>query len=284
MSLPRSVALKLDRAAEHVHALQEAQEAFLAGKPYTYRRTIEGGTCEEEGTDHVFRWERYTAPPDSLGLIAGDAIHNARSALDHLAVALAEYGARVAGVTMTPRVEAGIQFPICFSHDQFVEQIRRGRLEHVERSARAIIEACQPYRISNNPERAVLMQLSRLDNADKHRTLLAAGHAVSVRPGDIPGAEVKPPADPPTPGDSYGEPGTEICRIVLDAPKREVDVPCELGFGVVLLGGIAPFAEMHMAIGDIIAPVETFAETIAGKCLRCPVTVGTSIPPVKGYM
>lgn len=258
--------MKLDRATEHVGALQAVQEKFLAGEPYAYRRTIEGGTIEGEGTDHVLRWERYTKPPDDLGLIAGDAIHNARSALDHLAVALAEHGARVVGVTMTRRVEKGIQFPICLSRDQFMEQISRGRLEHVECSTRAVIEACQPYNVSNNPRHAILMQLSVLDNADKHRMLLPAGHAITVRPGDVPDAEIKLPPKPPAPGNSYGEPGTEICRIVVSTPKREVDVPCELGFGVILAGGV-PLIEMYAAIDDIIATTETVAEGIASRCL-----------------
>lgn len=169
---------------------------------------------------------------------------------------------------MTRQVEASIQFPICSSHDKFMQRISARRLEHVECSTRAIIEACQPYRVAPaNPERAILMQLSRLDNADKHRALLAAGHAFSVRPGDIPGGEVKPPSDPPAARNGYGKPGTEICRIVLSTPKREVDVPCELGFGVVLVGGIVPFVEMYVAIDEIVATTMALAEGIADRCL-----------------
>jgi hypothetical protein len=147
-----------------------------------------------------------------------------------------------------------------------MEQISRGRLEHVESTARTIIEACQPYRVAKNPEHAVLMHLSVLDNADKHRMLLPAGHAITVRAGDVPDAEIKLPPEPPAPGNSYGEPGTEICRIVVSTPKREVDVPCELGFGVILAGGV-PLIEMHAAIGDIIDTTETVAESIASQCL-----------------
>jgi hypothetical protein len=267
VSIPRNVALKLDRATEHVQALQAAQEDFLAGKPYAYRRTIEGGTREGEGTSHVFRWERYTAPPHRVGLIAGDAVHNARSALDHLVVALAEQGARKLGITMTEKVEAGLQFPIVTSHDDFVKQVRRGRLEHIECTTRTVIEGHQPYRVSTDPARAQLVKLARLDNADKHRMIVPVGNAASVGGVmEIPGAKMEGPSDLPFPGERYGEPGTEIFRIVLDTPQREADVPCELHFGVVL-AGIPPLIEMYAAIDSMVGVARTVAEDIAARCL-----------------
>jgi hypothetical protein len=270
VSLPWNVTLKLDRAAKHVHALEVAQEQFLAGDPYTYRRAIEGGTGEGDGTDHVFRWERYTPPPDCLGLIAGDAIHNARSALDHLAVALAEHGAGVAGVTMTRQEEAGIQFPIVLTHADFVEQVRRGRLQHVDCAARALIEARQPYRVSNDPELAHLMRINRLDNADKHRAITPVAHAIEIVntgwPADLLSTYPKFPPNPPAPGDRYGEAGTEIFRYTFATPQREVDVPCEVRFGVILFN-TPPFYRLSSQIEEWIGTVRLFATEIAERSL-----------------
>ena len=47
MGLPAGVALKLDRADEHVQALQVAHEKFLATNPYVSRRIIEGKDAEK---------------------------------------------------------------------------------------------------------------------------------------------------------------------------------------------------------------------------------------------
>jgi hypothetical protein len=270
MGLPWNVTLKLDWAAKHVQTLQVAQDKFLAGDPYTYGRAVEGGTREGEGTDHVFRWERYTRPPDCLGLIAGDAIHNARSALDHLAVALAEHGARVAGVTMTRQDEAGIQFPIVRSHADFVEQVRRGRLQHVDSAARALIESRQPYRASNDPELAHLMRINRLDNADKHRAITPVAHAIEIVntgwPPDLLSTHPKFPPDAPVPWDRYGEAGTEIFRYTFATPQREMDVPCIVRFGVILFD-TPPFYRLSTQIEEWIGTVRLMAEEIADRSL-----------------
>lgn len=270
MGLPWNVTLKLNRAAEHVQALQVAHDEFLADKPYACRRTVEGGAREGEGTDHVFRWERYSPPPDRLGLIVGDAIHNARSALNHLAVALAEHGAGVAGETMTRQEEAGIQFPIVRCHADFVEQEHRGRLRHVDSAARALIEARQPYRVSNDPELAYLMRINRLDNTDKHRAITPVAHAIDIGmigwPPDLDGTESQFPPGPPPPGQSYGEAGTEIFRFTFASPQREVDVPCEVRFGVILFD-MPPFLRIWVQVEEWIKTMRLVAEEIADRFL-----------------
>jgi hypothetical protein len=230
--IPQSVKLKLRRVDEHMNALDESIKAFLEPKPYGARRIL-----ERDGAEHVFVWDGYIEPPDDFGLIAGDAIHNLRSSLDHLALALAIAGASTKGVSMTQKKVARIQFPVVASPSEFAEQLRRGRLEYVEPAVQAFIEDSQPYRMTPKaPKANNLFVLSALDNADKHRVLTTAGLASSIMKIDWPPALEQTPLQNPQPPVSYKD-GAEICRFVFPTPQREVDVPVEFVWGFTLLIG-----------------------------------------------
>src|SRR5690348_9159062 len=73
----RGPKLKVERAERHIRDLQAAIDAFLARDPYPY--VVKDDV--ERGTRSVAMVVRELVP-DELGLIAGDAIHNLRSALD----------------------------------------------------------------------------------------------------------------------------------------------------------------------------------------------------------
>jgi hypothetical protein len=108
--IPRSVALKFARVGEHMAALSEAIDTFLSTEPYGTKREI-----EQNGREHVFFWTKYEECPDRLGLIAGDAIHNLRSSLDHMVVALAIEGAKTSGRTLGWDDLTRLQFPVVTS-------------------------------------------------------------------------------------------------------------------------------------------------------------------------
>src|SRR5919199_1570622 len=69
--------LKIERAERHIRDLQAEIDAFLARDPYPH--VIQGDA--ERGVRWVKIEVRELVPPE-FGLIAGDAIHNLRSALD----------------------------------------------------------------------------------------------------------------------------------------------------------------------------------------------------------
>src|SRR3954447_18780775 len=69
--------LKIERAERHIAELQAATDAFLGRDPYPVIVKDDA----ERGLRYVSLNVRETIPP-SFGLIAGDAIHNLRSALD----------------------------------------------------------------------------------------------------------------------------------------------------------------------------------------------------------
>lgn len=237
MTLPKSADLKLGRAREHVKALEAAVETFLYEEvPYAAHREV-----QNEGTDHVLIWDRYTAPPDSIGLILGDAIHNLRSSLDHMVVALAEAGAQAQGITMTAEQIARLQFPVVRTKTDFTNQINRGRLLHVYPAAQAYIESRQVYKADQQLlQRDLLTELTELDNTDKHRALTIAGLNTAVVqtnwPVGLRSTQLQLPPQHGTP-----EPGAEMGRFVFLSPQSEADLPVSFEWGLGLVYSKALF-------------------------------------------
>jgi hypothetical protein len=166
--------LKISRAREHLKLLK----AELA-------LTIEANPCEVVGERDsqsgqiVLRMRLPKGPfrlSPRLGLLAGDAIHNLRSALDHLAYQLAVIGTGPG---------KGTQFPIFENPDDYRYNEKR-LLEGIAPRHRTVIESVQPYHARKlsaatdplpSPHDPIavnlyLMALGRLDNMDKHRSLL----------------------------------------------------------------------------------------------------------------
>jgi len=250
--MPDSWRLKLDRATEHVNALDHAIERFLDLKPYAARRVI-----NSDGTEYVFVWEKVQRTPDCFALIAGDAIHNLRSSLDHMAVELAKAGAAASGTAMTKEEEARIQFPIVESRNEFDEQVSRRRLQHVKACAQAIIERAQPYNVvPKSPRNALVWIMGDLDNADKHRELAVAAFVPTIVQDALPSRPLGKFQFPS--GDRRAKPGAEIGRFVFSAPQREVDVPVEFRWGFILwTGANTPFHDIRHTLRTYIDVVSS---------------------------
>lgn len=101
-------------------------------------------------------------------LAFGDAIHQLRSSLDHIAYQM------VKAVTTDPDVLRKVDFPIFVREDRFNESRTVKILERYLRlDQSAEILGTQPYkRNPTSPESEPLWILSELDNIDKHRTIL----------------------------------------------------------------------------------------------------------------
>jgi hypothetical protein len=158
-----------------MHALKMALDDFMEPDPYRLGRRV-----KKDGRRFEWYLIKYSLPPSRVGLLVGDAVHNLRSALDHIAYALAEDGAAAIGHTMTGEERADIQFPTCINLNQFQSQIGRGRLRFVEATPHALIELYQPYNLlGQDPEHAIPRVLSDLDNTDKHRVIHTASEVMS---------------------------------------------------------------------------------------------------------
>jgi hypothetical protein len=229
--IPRSVELKFTRVGEHMKSLDEAINAFLRTEPYGARREVEGN-----GYEHVFYWTSYKDCPDNFGLIAGDAIHNLRSSLDHMAVALAIEGAKSSGKSLNWDDLKKLQFPVVIEHPDFIEQVRRGRLRNVVTNAVDVIESVQPYnKDPQAPKRSPLAMLSFLDNSDKHSVLTtsAMGPVAERILWDAEASEAR--LEPP--GKLRTEVGAEIGRFIFSSPQREEDVKVDFVWRFVLMQG-----------------------------------------------
>ena len=112
MSTPHSFLLKLDRACEHLQLLDNQTRTWIEGEPY--------GVIDESNPEPLphplgrgyqsrrFRVNRVSPIPPCWGPIIGDCVFNLRSALDHLALALA----RKHTPGMTDAQVGGSEFPI----------------------------------------------------------------------------------------------------------------------------------------------------------------------------
>lgn len=111
--IPNSVRLKMDWAEKHLDALDAEIDRWNSGprKPRRLKRIRDGVPPTE------FRAQiRFDPPiPDTVPMLIGDAVHNLRSALDHLACALAE----LKEPTPSEIGHFDIEFPIYISEAKF---------------------------------------------------------------------------------------------------------------------------------------------------------------------
>ena len=154
----RTSRLKIERARHHVGELARSASQFLSSKPYSIR------TSEEPPGDLVYRVSVAKAVPDDWGLVVGDAVHNLRAALDHLAWALVE----VSGGTPS----RDTCFPIAMSQTAIAQSLPRA-LAGARPEVLAFARRLKPYRGGN----VHLDRIHSLDIVDKHRLPLIAGAA-----------------------------------------------------------------------------------------------------------
>ena len=173
---------KVNRAREHLNSLEEVEPHVLGPfqKPYRTATT-------REGNDVVVRVHDLASIPPGLSLIVGDAVHNARTALDHVVMQLAMQGrGTLERAPSTDREERRLSFPVT-DDDAGFKRWARDVEPYLSDSAIAVIEALQGFRLleqlekDHGPleedERASyllldpLARLHRLDNHDKHRRL-----------------------------------------------------------------------------------------------------------------
>jgi hypothetical protein len=155
-----SFTMKLARANEHLRAVDEAIVDFLKSCPYEVVTEQMRGQIRA----HVVYRHR---PPDRLLMVIGDAVHNLRSALGHLAWSLAG-----------PSADKRTEFPILIDRTKFFTE-GMDKMHDMPAPAQNIIETLQPYHQRHGlpKEKEHLWVLQNLDIEDKHHTLnlVAAG-------------------------------------------------------------------------------------------------------------
>jgi hypothetical protein len=156
---------KLGRGVEQVKALQAEAAIFLDSEPYLVR--VDSERRSPQQIDYRCFVTEQLSPPDHWPLLAGEAIHNLRGALDHAvsAAAPAEFRTKT-------------QFPIFTAPAEYTQR-GAAMLHGVSEAVKAIVEKAQPYRhFADGPTFDPLEQLRTLSNIDKHRVITTVVTAV----------------------------------------------------------------------------------------------------------
>jgi len=164
------IAEKLHRADQHIQELHGKLATFL-GEAADSEVVHDDPRVAEAFAD----FQRNRAVDLSISIVAGEAIHQLRSVLDHLVCAL------IVKDGGTP--SSASQFPIFNYRPTKPDDLRRyeAQIKGVTRNEVLIlIETHQPYQRGNGRERHWLSILKRLNNADKHSSILF--HLVHVQP------------------------------------------------------------------------------------------------------
>jgi hypothetical protein len=171
IDLTASVKAKIGRSAEHVRDLNWEVEVFNRSNPYEVIPYEDLETGYRTLTVHVAKM-----PPPRLLLILGDAIHNLRSALDHLMQQLVIANAR------TPHQQTSF---VIYKDIARFQNARSQRIHDIGTAANDLLEPLCPYYGGNK----ALWTLDQLDIIDKHRLLITTGMsnvALSILGGPIP--------------------------------------------------------------------------------------------------
>jgi hypothetical protein len=156
----KQITLKVERAKKHISDLDGEIKAFLKTNPYKV------AVKRNPDTRRLIYYLASVEPtPDCLPLLAGDAIQNLMSALDHLA-----YQIVCSDTGDHPPNPNWIYFPIADNAEKY-EAKKRGKIEGARPETFEAIDALKPYKGGNDQ----LWILYRLNNIEKHRLLITVG-------------------------------------------------------------------------------------------------------------
>ncbi len=198
--------LKIDRAQTHIESLRTGIERFLKGCGYQFQHTFEG-----DPPVLVVVVKEVLAPPvpPHFSLLAGEAIYQLRTSLDHLVHELI----RANGEEPT----RNNSWPI---HSKQNSKEFERQLIGTSTKAKRRIESLQPYHKKPTYCEHFLWQLKKLNDWDKHnfliRAFLTKNHGFSVEWSDNSGKVMASRIDMST----ELEPGREFQLGPADIPSQ----------------------------------------------------------------
>lgn len=147
--------LKVKRAKYHLESFNFCMSDWVKNDPsfISIKKDIDAG-C------NVLKFDITKSVPEDIALIAGDIVHNLRSALDYIAVEI---------VRKSGKGISDVHFPFHETFDGLITMLGDGKLCRASPEAAAIIiEEIKPYPDGNR----FIWSLNRLSNTDKHRLLV----------------------------------------------------------------------------------------------------------------
>ncbi len=201
------VGLNCDRARGHLDTLEREFDAFEQDA-YRIRHDV-----ERFGREHVYRVKALRKTRPEWGPVIGDCLHNAASALDHLAYELAILHTG----TLPADLARETHFPIYATPWEFWDHLQN--LRGIGADQVAPLERLQPYYGRYGADYDSLMILKGLSSFDKHRTLHTSvyrfGGTYDYNPDSL--VETVFP-------EGRLELGAELARFTFDPPDPVVDV------------------------------------------------------------
>jgi hypothetical protein len=160
---------KVDRAAEHLNALDFGCRLFLTTKPYYVVADF-----DPEAKHHVVRLRIRQQVPLALSVVVGELVHSLRSALDQ-AVWLIACRSNPVEKLWREEIARQISFPVTDDPDKFRSHTVT---RYIADDAKTVLDTAQPYRGTDRAR--ALADVDRLWNIDKHRILLGGIGAISL--------------------------------------------------------------------------------------------------------
>ena len=157
------IQVKVIRAKKHIQDLEVAALPWKGQDTHVIVRDLQA----KPGNKGQDRWVRLPELPFDILALAGDALQNLRTALDHLMFHLAI----VAGVATSKQLRR-IAFPI-FENKQAYEAEIGGKVALLRPAAQKAIELIEPY---DGGKGEILWRLHSANNWDKHCGLTATAH------------------------------------------------------------------------------------------------------------
>ena len=244
--------VKIERAKKHVLELETEIETYRKRDPYEPLAYVD----DQAKPRHIVVRARVSElPPLELGAIAGDAIHNLRSALDILWV-------RVMHPNRVGRANRrGDGFPF-FASAKECEARPGGKKESRSDNAIQLVKRLKPYPGGNDP----LWRVHALDIADKHHLLIPTIMAVRVAPTELTVTGAAEPLTFTLPDRPIHpvEDGTVLFELRADSFRgQKLHYHTKFTFAVSLgeleVGKGEPIlATVHQCVGAVESVVETF--------------------------
>ena len=233
--------------------------AFVEHSPYKVR-----GEVHEATNELVFTAEanpEFPGVPVGITLIAGEVVHQLRSALDHLVWQL------VVANTGQPPPGTKSGFPIFKEAAGYASPRAQAMIAGVSAQAAVRIEAAQPYRVGADADKVLTWVIHELSNTDKHRMLPVTttysfvGHLRMIRP-DRTFVDILPPQEEVR---EAVHDGMEIARVPIVDDMGGVDFDVPLGFDVAFdqAGGVIrqPATSLLIDATDYVGRlIESFGE------------------------
>ena len=143
---------KIKRADHHIEDLKSHLGIFIARKPY---RLVPG--FDPDGGQPIIQIKYKEAIPDGFAVVIGDAVHNLRTALDHMIWELVGFGRKP---------HPNLKFPTAKNRTSF-----EGACKGLKARDPSVTDILKALEVFPGGKGESLYYLSLLDNADKHLAL-----------------------------------------------------------------------------------------------------------------